>query len=142
MQPNFATHHTASLVVKKFVTKLKTQFNGSYTFATGRPYYDLRYDAGDNKVKIYDQGKTVSYNNLSFSINYLPDVFKKNARRFTVFVFSVTNVLGSNLVYGYNYSSNGQVKQAVTPPAKRFYFFGCFLSFGVDRSEDVINSNL
>lgn len=142
MQPNFATHHTASLVIKKFVAKLKTQFNGSYTFATGRPYYNLRYDSGDGKVKIYDEGKTISYNNLSFSVNYLPNIFKKNASRFTVFVFSVTNVLGSNQIFGYNYSYNGQVKQAVTPPARRFYFIGCFISFGVDRTEDVINSNL
>jgi vitamin B12 transporter len=142
MQPNFATHHTASLVVKKFVGKLRSMFNASYTFATGRPYYNLRYDNADAKYKIFDQGKTISYNNLSFSINYLPNVFKKGAAQHSVFVFSVTNVLGSNQVYGYNYSNAGDIKQPITPPARRFYFIGCFLSFGVDRSEDVINSNL
>ncbi len=31
IEPSFAAKHTASLVIKKFVTKLKTQFNGSYT---------------------------------------------------------------------------------------------------------------
>ena len=142
MQPNYATHHTASLVVKKFVGKLKSMVNGSYTFATGRPYYNIRYDSGDSKYKIYDQGKTIPYHSLSFSVNYLPNIFKQGANKFSVFVFSVTNVLGSNQVYGYNYSHNGLNKQPVTPPAKRFYFIGCFLSFGVDRSEDVINSNL
>jgi hypothetical protein len=116
--------------------------NGSYTFATGRPYYNIRYDSGDSKYKIYDQGKTIPYHSLSFSVNYLPNIFKTGANKFTVFVFSVTNVLGNNQVFGYNYSYNGLNKQAVTPPAKRFYFIGCFLSFGVDRTEDVINSNL
>ena len=45
-------------------------------------------------------------------------------------------------VYGYNYSYNGMVKQPIQPPANRFYFIGCFLSWGVDRSQDAINNNL
>jgi len=61
---------------------------------------------------------------------------------FTVFVFSFTNVLGSNNIYSYNYSYDGKIKQPVTPPSKRFYFLGCFISFGIDRSDDVINNNL
>ncbi|HEY0680318.1 MAG TPA: carboxypeptidase-like regulatory domain-containing protein [Chitinophagaceae bacterium] len=140
--PNFASKHTASLVLKKFVTKMKTQFNGSYTFATGRPYYNIRYSQSENKYKIADQGRTIPYNSLSFSVNYLPDIGKTDAKRFTVFVFSVTNVLNSKQVFGYNYSYNGLVKEAVVPPARQFFFIGCFLSFGVDRSQDVINSNL
>jgi len=128
--------------LKKFVTAWKTQFNGSYTFATGRPYYNIRYDAPTNAYKIFDQGKTINYNSLSFSVNYLPNIGKENSKKFIVWVFSVTNVLGSKQIYGYNYSYNGMIKEAVTPPANRFLFLGCFLSFGVDRSDDVINSNL
>jgi vitamin B12 transporter len=142
LQPNFATHHTASLVVKKFVTDLKTQFNASYTFATGRPYYNIQYYPPTNSYKIFNEGKTINFNSLSFSVNYLPNIDKTGANKFTVFVFSVTNVLGNKQVYGYNYSYNGMNKDAVTPPANRFFFLGCFLSFGVDRSDDVINSNL
>ena len=55
---------------------------------------------------------------------------------------SMTNVLGYNAIYGYNYSFSGDSKQAITPPAKRFYFIGAFLSWGVDRSQDAINNNL
>lgn len=142
IRPNFAAKHTASLVVKKFVTALKTQFNGSYTFATGRPYYNIRYNTPTNSYKVFDQGKTINFNSLSFSVNYLPNIGKTGATKFTVFVFSVTNVLGSKQVYGYNYSYNGMRKESVNPPANRFLFLGCFLSFGVDRSDDVINSNL
>jgi hypothetical protein len=142
IQPNFAATHTASLVVKKFVTKLKTQFNGSYTFATGRPYYNIRYSNSANKYQIADQGKTIAYQNASFSVNYLPNIGSKSAKRFTVFVFSITNVFGNNQVFGYNYSYNGLRKEPILPTARRFYFFGCFMSFGVDRSDDVINSNL
>lgn len=142
LQPNFAANHTASLVVKKFVTKIKTQFNGSYTFATGRPYYDIRYINSVGKFQVTDQGKTIAYNNLSFSVNYLPNIGSKSAKKFTVWVFSINNVLGSDQVFGYNYSYNGLRKDPILPTARRFFFLGCFLSFGVDRSEDVINNNL
>ena len=142
IQPNYATKHTANLVMKKFVSKLKTQFNANYVFATGRPYYNIRYDDINKKYAIYDQGTTVPYNSLSFSVNYLPNVFKQNTAKFNVFVFSITNVLGSKQVYGYTYSYNGLHKQAIVPPTKTFIYLGAFFSFGVDRTQDVINSNL
>lgn len=142
LRPNFAATHTASIVLKKFVSKLKSMVNASYTFASGRPYYNIRYDNGQGKFQIADQGKTIPYHNLSFSINYLPNVGEQNAKKFVVWVFSVTNVLGNDQVFGYNYSYNGNRKEPILPTAKRFFFLGCFLSFGVDRTDDVINSNL
>lgn len=141
IQPNFAANHTASFVIKKFITKWKTGFNGSYTFATGRPYYDIRKQNGSNKFTIADQGKTIAYNNLSLSANYLPSIGKKT-KNFIVWVVSVSNVLGNKQVFNYNYSYNGLRKEAINPPASRFFFVGCFMSFGVDRSQDVINNNL
>jgi len=142
LEPSFAAKHTANLVVKKFVSSLKTQFNANYQFATGRPYYNIRYDNNAGKFNIYDQGRTIAYNSLSLSVNYLPSVFKQDAKQFTVFVFSVTNVLGQNQVYGYNYSYNGARKEAIVPSTKTFVYIGAFISFGVDRSQEVINSNL
>jgi len=124
------------------VSKLRTQFNANYVFATGRPYYNIRYDDVNKKYAIYDEGTTVPYNSLNFSVNYLPNVFEQNAKKFTVFVFSITNVLGGRQVYGYTYSYNGLRKQAIVPPTKTFIYLGAFFSFGVDRTQDVINSNL
>ena len=140
IEPPFAAKHTASLVIKKFVTNIKTQFNASYTFATGRPYYDIAYNNATSSYKIFDQGRTKDYNSLSFSVNYLPDIGKKDAKKFTVIVFSINNVLGADNIYNYNYSYNGLNKQAVTPPSKRFYYLGCFISFGIDRTQDTINN--
>jgi len=142
MQPHFAATHTASVVVKKFVTNLKTQVNASYTYASGRPYYNLQYNHAENKFKINDAGKTIDYNSVSLSVNYLPNIFKQGAGKFTVLVFSVTNVLGNKQVYGYNYSYNGYRKEAIIPPSKSFVFVGAFISLGVDRTDDIINSNL
>ena len=142
LEPSFVAKHTANLVVKKFVYPLRTQFNANYAFATGRPYYNIRYDNNQNKFSIFDQGRTIAYNSLSFSLNYLPNVFKKGANQFTVFVFSITNVLGSKQVYGYNYSYNGLRKEAIVPPTKTFVYLGAFISFGVDRTQEAIDRNL
>ena len=142
IEPSFVSKHTASLVVKKFVTKLKTQFNASYTFATGRPYYNISYNYATKNYKIFDEGRTKDYNNLSLSANYLPSIGKASAKSFTVFVLSLTNVLGADNIYTYNYSANGQNKVAVTPPAKRFFYLGCFISLGIDRSQDEIDNHL
>jgi hypothetical protein len=142
IEPSFAAKHTANLVLKKFVAGLKTQFNANYQFATGRPYYNIRYDNNANKFGIFDQGRTIAFNSVSLSVNYLPNVFKKGSNQFTVLVFSVTNVLGTNQVFGYNYSFNGLRREAIVPPVKTFVFIGAFISFGVDRTQDVINNNL
>ena len=140
--PSFAANHTASIVIKKFVMPWKTGFNLSYNFATGRPYYRIAYDNGQGKYIISDAGKTINYNSMSFSVNYLPGIGKKNSKTFVVWVLGINNVLGQNQIYNYNYNYDGSRKEAITPPSKRFLFIGCFLSFGIDRSQDAINNNL
>ncbi|NNV54423.1 TonB-dependent receptor [Limnovirga soli] len=142
LTPNFAAKHTASFVMKRFFVDIKTGFNLTYNYATGRPYYNFQYNNNSGKYTVADKGQTKDYHNLGFSMNYVPSIGKTNAKTFWVLVASVTNVLGSNQVYGYNYSYNGLIKEAVTPPAKRFYFIGVFLSWGVDRTQDAINNNL
>ncbi len=140
--PSFAANHTAALVVKKFILPWKTGFNLSYNFATGRPYYHFAYDNTQSKYIISDAGKTINYNSMSFSVNYLPSIGKKNSKTFVVWVLGINNVLGQNQVFNYNYNNSGSRKEAVTPPSKRFVFLGCFLSFGIDRTQDAINNNL
>ena len=140
--PSFAAKHTASLVVKKFALPIKTGFNASYTFASGRPYYQIKYDASQNKNVIADAGSTINFNSLGFSLNYLPALGKKDAKLFSVLVLSVTNVLNQNQVFGYNYGSINPTKVAIVPPSKRFVFIGWFISIGVDRTQDAINNNL
>jgi vitamin B12 transporter len=141
-QPSFAAKHTAAFVFKKFILPWKTQFNLSYNFATGRPYYRIAYDANQNKNVFTDMGTTINYNSCSFSVNYLPSIGKKGTKNFAVWVLSVNNVFGQKQVYNYNYSYNGLRKEAITPPSTRFVYIGCFLSFGTDRTQDAINNNL
>lgn len=140
--PNFAANHTASLVMKKFVTKLKTNFNFSYNYASGRPYYNIQYDPNTNKTFFADRGRIPEYHNVSFALNYLPAIGKKNAKAFAVYVLSVSNIFNIRQVYGYSYSANGMRRRELVPPSRMFVFIGAFISFGVDRTDDAVNNNL
>jgi len=141
LTPDYAATQTASLVMKRFVTEWKAGFNFTYTFATGRPYYNFMIN---NKGQYYtaDEGHTKDYQSLNFSCEYVPSLGKVKPRTFVVLFASMSNVLGYNPIYGYHYSFDGTIKQPITPPASRFYFVGCFLSWGVDRTQDAINNNL
>jgi vitamin B12 transporter len=139
--PDFVANNTASLVMKRFITNWKAGFNLTYTFATGRPYYNFMVN-NEGKYYTADEGRTIDYQSLNFSCEYIPSLGKVKPKTFIVLFASMSNVLGYNAIYGYHYSFNGQTKQPITPPANRFYFVGCFLSWGVDRTQDAINNNL
>jgi carboxypeptidase-like protein/TonB-dependent receptor-like protein len=138
--PNFAAKHTASLVLKKFVLPWKTGFNASYNYASSRPYYNITYDG--TQYKFSDQGLIPDYHNISFSLNYIPTIGKQNAKGFAVYVLAINNIFNIKQTYGYQYSYNGNKKEAIVPPSRMFVFIGAFFSFGIDRTQDAINNNL
>ncbi|MBK6827391.1 MAG: TonB-dependent receptor [Chitinophagaceae bacterium] len=138
--PNFAAKHTASLVAKKFVQPWKLNLNAAYNFASGRPYYNIRLDG--SQYKFTDRGTIPSYHNFSFAINYLPFIGKENAKTFAVYVLQVSNIFNIKQTYGYQYSYNGLRKQEILPTSRMFVFIGAFISFGVDRSDEVMNNAL
>lgn len=142
MEPNFVAKHTSSLVMKKFITKLKMNVNASYNFATGRPYYQLKYDNNQGKYIVADAGRTINYNSLGFSLNYLPFIGKKDPKSYTVWVLSISNLLRQKQVFNYNYGAINNRKEPIGPTSRSFVFVGCFISFGIDNSENVINNNL
>lgn len=144
LQPGFAAEHTLSAVAKRFIPEWKLGVNLSYTYAKGRPYYDIAstFKNGEAVNFIRNEGRLKDYNALNFSINYLPNIGKKDAKSFPVFVLSISNILGSKNVYGYNFSANGSRSSAIVPPVNTFVFIGAFISFGVDKTDDAINNNL
>lgn len=136
VQPGFAARHTVNVVAKKFVEKIATNFSLTYTYASGRPYYDPNLP-----VKDFMTSRTRDYHNLGLQLNYLTMIGKANA----VFIINVNNALGTKQVYGYHFSgsidNNGQyASQAVTPMARRSYFLGVYLSIGNDRRKQVIDN--
>ena len=140
IQPSFAAKHTASLIVKKFVMPWKTGFNWSYNYSSGRPYYNISYNG--SQYKFSDKGMIPDYHNVSFSVNYIPAIGKQNAKTWAVYVLSWSNIFGIKQTYGYKYSDNGLKKQAIVPTSRMFIYFGVFLSFGVDRTQEAVNNNL
>ena len=139
--PNFAAKHTLSLVAKKFVVDWKTGFNMSYSYSSGRPFYNFITDSNGN-YELKSSGTLKDNSALNFSVNYLPNLGKKDSKAFTVLVLSINNVLGTKNIYGYNFSNDGLRSRPVLPSSNTFVFIGAFISFGVDRTQDAINNNL
>lgn len=135
VQPPFAARHTVSVVAKRFVTALSTQFSTTYSFASGRPYYNP-----NRPEREFMSDRTIHYHSLGLQANYLRTFGKMNA----VFIANISNVLGSKQVFGYRFAS---VKNAagnyagteVTPLAKRFVFVGMYLSIGADRRKEILD---
>jgi hypothetical protein len=117
--PTFATPHTFSVVVKHWVPAITTSLGITYTFATGRPYYNP-----NNPEFLGDMAK--NYNNLSLNASYLTTIFEN----FTVIFFSIDNLIGFKNIFGYNYSTDGKVRRPVEPTADRAVFLGMFISVG------------
>lgn len=117
--PPFAANHTLNIVYKQYIPKLKSEIGTTYSFATGRTFYN------PNQSNFLSD-KTRAFNNLSLNISHLTTMFKQ----FAVLYASVTNLPGFKNVYGYNYSPNGQQREAILPAAKRNFFIGLLITIG------------
>jgi len=117
--PTFATPHTFSVVAKHWFSSVTTFAGLTYTFATGRPYYNP-----GNPEFLGDRAK--SYNNLSLNLSHLTSIFGN----FTVIFFSVDNIPGFANVFGYRYSTDGKIKMPVLPTSMRSAILGVFISLG------------
>jgi hypothetical protein len=142
IRPGFSTPHTASIAIKRFFPQLSMNFNVSYSFATGRPYYFIKNNGAGNSY-IADQGKTKTYSNMNFSFAYLFSMFKNwKHKDFTGIGLGMNNIFGRNQVFGYNYGLTGNNKLPITLPAARTFYFGIFMGFGTDMRDDFIEENL
>jgi len=143
LRPSFATPHTATIAVKKNLQDIGMFVNVSYAFATGRPYYDIRYSAAAGGYRIFDQGTTRDYSVLNLQVVRLIRILKSwKQPPFSGISVGANNLLGTRQVFGYNYSFDGSNKVPITLPASRFYYAGIFMSFGINRTNDFIDKNL
>lgn len=131
VQPSFVANHTFSVVAKYWSNALKSQISATNSFATGRPYNN------PNEVKFMN-GKTKAFNDLSLSWAYLLTQQK-------ILFFSISNVLGRDNVFGYQYANNPDAsgvyqRQAITQPASRFFFVGFFWSISSDKKANQLDN--
>jgi vitamin B12 transporter len=119
-RPVFAAQHTVTMVVNVLLPALPVNIGLTYTGASGRPYYNPNRTEAD-----FLTDRTPAYHNVGLTVAYLSRFFKSNS----TLAFSVSNLLGSQQVFGYKY--NGLTERvASTPLATRFFYVGLFLNWG------------
>lgn len=129
--PSYIATHNFSIVGKYWIESLKSQLGITHTYNSGRPYDD------PNQAS-FMSGMTKSYNNLSLSWAWLLTQQK-------ILYFSVSNVTGSDNVFGYTYANtpgaDGQfARQAVTQPADRFFFVGFFWTISDNKNTNQLDN--
>ncbi len=127
--PSFTSKHNASFVGKYWSQKLKSQIGFAYNFASGRPY-------NNPNTTDFMAEKTKAYQNLSLNWAYLISQQK-------ILYFSVTNVLGFNNIYGYDYkhipdSLGNFDRAAIVPAAKRGVFVGFFWTISENKNTNQL----
>ena len=127
VQPDFIATHNLNIVTKYFIPKWQTQINTTYSYASGRPFYNpLIAPTAAN----FMSETTKDYHNLSIAINYLTSIKKW----FTVIYGGVDNVTNAKNEFGYRY--NGTTKIPVRPALYRSVFVGINFSLTeFDRDE-------
>lgn len=129
--PSFVADHSLSIVTKYWINDWRSQVGLTHSFNSGRPYNN------PNEI-IFMNGKTKSYNNLSFNWAYLISQQK-------ILYVSVSNLLGTDNIFGYEYAnlsdSSGQFqRQAVRQPADRFFFVGFFWTISDNKKDNQLNN--
>ena len=122
--PKFFSKDNLSVVYKQWISSIKSFIGMSYTYASGRPYYDP-----NKPVSEFLTDRTKDYNNLSINCSYDLSAITKIP---VTFYASVSNVLGSNNIYGYNNAYNTTTKSydliPILPQAGRFYLIALFMT--------------
>jgi hypothetical protein len=124
--PDFISDHNLNVVTKYFIQKWQTQINATYSFATGKPYYN------PNPAVEFLSDRTPAYHNLSIGINYLTSIKKW----FTVVYAGIDNITNNKNVFGYRYNAAGTASYPVRPAIYRSVFVGVNFSltaFDVDE---------
>ena len=129
--PSFVASHSLSVVTKYWVNSLRSQIGISNSFTTGRPFNNPNQAA-------FMADRTKSYNSMSFSWAYLLGPQK-------ILYLSVSNVLGNQNVFGYEYadSPNGSGiydRRAIRPAADRFFFVGFFWTISDDKKANQLDN--
>lgn len=128
--PSFVADHTASFVTKYWIQDWKSQIGFTHSFSSGRPYTNPN-QAG------FMNSRTKQFNNLSFNWAYLLTSQK-------IIYFSITNVLRTQNVFGYEYANNPvngvYASRPIVPTADRFFFIGFFWTISKDKKDNQLRN--
>jgi hypothetical protein len=134
--PGFVADHSLSVVTKYWIQDWKSQLGLTNSFSSGRPYDNPNVSTVD--ASKFMNGKTKAYNSLSFSWAYLLSQQK-------ILYFSMSNVLGTENVFGYQYANSpnaagAYARREITPTADRFFFVGFFWTISDNKKDNQLNN--
>jgi len=120
--PIYSSEHNLSFVYKQWISKLSTQVGLTYSFSTGRPYFN------PNNTE-FMKDRTKNYHDVSMNFSHLTRLFKKSV----ILHLSISNLFGIENIYGYRFSrtpNNDMTYNGypVKPGAKRFFVLVFMLS--------------
>ncbi len=129
--PSFVAKHTSSIVTKYWVSSLRSQIGLTYNFNSGRPFENPNTEGFLNE-------KTKSFSNLNLGWAYLMSPQK-------ILYLSVSNVLGTKNVFGYEYANTPNQQgvfesRAIVPTADRFIFVGFFWTISTDKKTNQLDN--
>lgn len=111
--PPFVAKNNLNVVTKYFVKKWSTNFSLTYSYGSGRPYYD------PGAIGFLTQ-RTSPFQNVAVSAGRLARI--KNW--FTVIFLGIDNVFDTHNIFGYRYSVDGQRKYPIVPALYRSFIIG------------------
>lgn len=129
--PSFVSNHNASLVTKRYFNKLRTNMGLTYTFTSGRPYYNP--NRNNERPGDYFSDRTPAVHNLSYSASYITAV-KGN---FLVLYATVDNILNTRNVFTYRYTPDNKTRYAVGPQSYRSFFIGGVMMLSKKAKVDI-----
>ena len=113
------------------MASLRSQLGLTYNFNSGRPFENPNTDGFLNE-------KTKSYSNVNLGWAYLISPQK-------ILYLSVSNVLGTKNVFGYDYANTPNQQgnyesKAIVPTASRFVFVGFFWTISADKKTNQLDN--
>ena len=124
--PSFVANNNLNVLAKYFIDALQLNIGLSYTYASGRTYYNPA-----NPEFLGD--KTPDYQSLSANMSYLLTIGKL----FAVAYISVDNLTGRKNIYGYNYSYDGQQRYPILPALYRYIYAGFTISLSKFSQDEL-----
>ncbi len=122
VQPDFIATHNLNVISKYWINKWGSQINVTYSYASGRPYYNPQ-----NPEFLAD--RTPDFHNLSLTFNKL---FTVRRKWFTVVYAGVDNITNRKNIFGYRYRSPSDANPIPQYPA---LFRTFFVGFNLSRTE-------
>ena len=124
--PTFIADHNLSLITKYFINEIQTNISATYSYASGRPYYNP-----DPSIDFMTE-RTKDFHNVSLTVSWLHSFGKW----FTVFYAGVDNLTNAKNVFGKRYA-NGQIIGDQQPALYRTVFIGVNFSLSEFKKDEL-----